>query len=79
MSGAESRRDGSPTPHDAAVLVRAEAQLSDIISEMRVGDDGTASLYLDRERIAVVVDLDRANGRTPRALKVRSSGRAASI
>src|SRR5271155_4750901 len=43
----------------AAVLVRAEAQLSEIISEMRVGDDGTASLFLERERTEGVIGLDR--------------------
>ena len=44
----------------AAVLVRAETQLSEIISEMRVSDDATASLFLERERTEVVIDLDRA-------------------
>ncbi|MGA7869650.1 MAG: hypothetical protein WCA22_02000 [Candidatus Binatus sp.] len=55
----------------AAVLVRAETQLSEIISEMRVGDDGTASLFLERERTEVVIDLDRATTEIQRAIKVR--------
>jgi hypothetical protein len=55
----------------AAVLVRAETQLSEIISEMRVGDDGTASLFLERERTEVVIDLDRATIEIQRAIKVR--------
>ena len=55
----------------AAVLVRAEAQLSEIISEMRVGDDGTASLFLERERTEVVIDLERATTELQRAIKVR--------
>ena len=55
----------------AAELVRAEAQLSEIISEMRVGDDGTASLFLERERTEVVIDLDRATTEIQRAIKVR--------
>jgi hypothetical protein len=55
----------------AAVLVRAEAQLSEIISEMRVGDDGTASLFLERERTEVVIDLERATSELQRAIKVR--------
>jgi hypothetical protein len=55
----------------AAVLVRAETQLSEIISEMHVGDDGTASLFLERERTEVVIDLDRATTEIQRAIKVR--------
>lgn len=55
----------------AAVLVRAETQLSEIISEMRVDDDGTASLFLEREQTEVVIDLDRATTEIQRAIKVR--------
>ena len=55
----------------AAALVRAEAQLSEIISEMQVDDDGTASLFLERERTEVIVDLDRATAELQRAIKVR--------
>jgi len=55
----------------AAALVRAETQLSEIISEMHVGDDGTASLFLERERTEVVLDLDRATSEIQRAIKVR--------
>ena len=55
----------------AAVLVRAETQLSEIISEMRVSDDGTASLFLERERTEVVVDLDSATAELGRAIQVR--------
>ncbi len=55
----------------AAVLVRAEAQLSEIISEMRINDDATASLFLERERTEVVIDLDRATTELQRAIKVR--------
>src|SRR5262245_31449874 len=42
----------------AAVMVRAEAQLSHLVSEMSVDDDGTASLYLDHARTSVIFDLD---------------------
>jgi hypothetical protein len=42
----------------AAVMVRAEAQLSHVVSEMTVADDGTASLYLDHARTTVIFDLD---------------------
>jgi hypothetical protein len=62
---------GAQMVDDAAVLVRAEAQLSEIISEMRVGDDGTASLFLERERTEVVIDLERATTELQRAIKVR--------
>ena len=55
----------------ASELVRAETQLSEIISEMSVGDDGTASLFLERERTEVVIDLDRATTELDRAIKVR--------
>jgi hypothetical protein len=62
---------GSQMVEYAAELVRAETQLSEIISEMRVGDDGTASLFLERERTEVVIDLDRATTELARAIKVR--------
>jgi hypothetical protein len=55
---------------DAAILVRAEAQMSSMVSEMRIDTDRTASFYLDRERMAVVVDLDQATVELPRALDV---------
>ncbi|MGO9453698.1 MAG: cell division protein FtsQ/DivIB [Candidatus Binataceae bacterium] len=44
----------------AALMVRAEAQLSNLVSEMSVAEDGTASLYLASARTAVVIDLDEA-------------------
>src|SRR5271168_849249 len=62
---------GSQMVEYAAELVRAETQLSEIISEMRGGDDGTASLFLERERTEVVIDLDRATTELQRAIKVR--------
>jgi hypothetical protein len=55
----------------AAALVRAEAQLSEIISEMRVDEDGTASLFLERAQTEIVIDLDRATTEIQRAIKVR--------
>ena len=62
---------GSQMVEYAAVLVRAETELSEIISEMRIDDDGTAALFLERERTEVVIDLDRATTEIQRALKVR--------
>jgi hypothetical protein len=55
---------------DAAILVRAEAQMSSLVSEMRIETDGTASFYLDRERMAVMVDLAQEQTELPRALDV---------
>jgi hypothetical protein len=55
---------------DAAYLVRAEAQLSCLVSEMRIDADGTTSFYLDRERMAVTVDLDQQQFQLRRALEV---------
>jgi hypothetical protein len=56
----------------AAVLVRAETQLSEIVSEMQVADDGTGSLFLEREQTEVVIDLDRAPAELQRAIEVRT-------
>ena len=55
----------------AELLVRAEAQLSQIVSEMRVDSEGTASLFLDRPRAEVVINLDRATTEIQRAIRVR--------
>lgn len=56
----------------AEVLIRAETQLSEIISEMQVADDGTGSLFLEREQTEVVIDLDRAPAELQRAIEVRA-------
>jgi hypothetical protein len=73
ISGAavESAR-GNQMVDYAAVLVRAETQLSEIISEMQVADDGTGSLFLERERTEVVIDLDRAPVELQRVIEVRA-------
>jgi hypothetical protein len=72
LSGAALDNARGPQLVDyAAVLMRAETQLSEIISEMSVGDDGTASLFLERERTELVIDLDRATKELQRAIKVR--------
>lgn len=54
-----------------AVLVGAEARLSDLISEMRIADDATASLFLEGARTEVVIDLARAGVELQRAIQVR--------
>jgi len=56
----------------AEVLIRAETQLSEIISEMQVADDGTGSLFLAREQTEVVIDLDRAPAELQRVIEVRA-------
>jgi len=44
----------------ATLLVRAEATLSVMISEMRVDNDGVATLYLNRTRTELAIDVDSA-------------------
>ena len=44
---------------DAAVLVRAEAGLNHLVSEMASASDGTATLFLEHPRVAVTIDLNR--------------------
>ncbi len=61
LSGAGAvRARGERMVEYAALLVRAEAELSHMISEMRVDDDGTAALFLDRFQTEVIIDLDHA-------------------
>jgi hypothetical protein len=67
--GAESAM-ASDLLTDAAILVRAEAQMSSLISEMRIDTDGAACFYLDRERMAITVDLDQEQFQLRRALAV---------
>ena len=59
----------------AEILVRAEAQMSSLISEMRIDSDGAASFYLDRQRMAVVVDLDQESFELARALDILAQWR----
>ncbi len=44
----------------ASILVRAEAALSALISEMRVDDDGTAVFFLVRAQTRLTIDLESA-------------------
>jgi hypothetical protein len=52
---------------DAGALVRAEAALGELISEMSVAEDGTASLYLERSRTELSFDLANAAPELERA------------
>lgn len=45
---------------DASILVRAEATLSALISEMRIDDDGEAVLFLVRSQTRLTIDLEAA-------------------
>jgi hypothetical protein len=55
---------------DAEVLVRAEAGLGAVVSEMRVGTDGTAAIFLEHPRIQVAFDIDRIAVELSRAVAV---------
>jgi hypothetical protein len=54
----------------AAALVRSEVALSGLVSEMRVEDDETAALFLDRSHTELRVDLDDAPAQLKRATEV---------
>ncbi len=51
-------------------LVRAEADLSAVVSEMSIAADGTASIFLEHPRIEIAFDLDRTALEFSRAAKV---------
>ncbi|MGH7986358.1 MAG: hypothetical protein ACREQX_08750 [Candidatus Binataceae bacterium] len=54
----------------AAEMVRAEAVLSELVSEMRVGDDQTATLFLERSHTSIVFQLDDAGVELAHAARV---------
>ena len=54
----------------AAALVRSEVALSGLVSEMRLDGDGTASLFFDRSRTELRIDLDGAPAQLRRATEV---------
>jgi hypothetical protein len=54
----------------AGILVRAEADLSEVVSEMWAGADGRATLFLDRPRIEVTLDVDNSAVEIARAARV---------
>lgn len=71
LSGARARDSrGADLVGYAATMVRAEAQLSHLVSEMRVNGDGVASLYLDRTRTEIVIDQADAPAEIRRADEV---------
>jgi len=62
--------DGATLLKYAATMVRAEAQLQSIISETRIESDGVATMFLDRPRIELVVDLSDETLELRRAVQV---------
>ncbi|MGH8011133.1 MAG: cell division protein FtsQ/DivIB [Candidatus Binataceae bacterium] len=54
----------------AAAMVRAEADLSELVSEMRVDDDQTATLFLERSRTSIIFQLDDAGVELAHAARV---------
>jgi hypothetical protein len=65
---------GGATPEalleDAAMLVRAEADLNEVVSEMRVDGGGVATLYLERAPMEISFDFDRAGVEFRRAVRI---------
>jgi hypothetical protein len=59
----------------AATMVRAEAELSRLVSEMSVDNDAVAALYLDGARTEVLIDLDNAPAEIKRANEVLAQWR----
>lgn len=71
LSGAAVQSaDASDLVRYAATLVRSEAALSGLVSEMRVDRFGTVSLFLDRSHTELLVDLDDAPPELKRAAQV---------
>ncbi len=59
----------------AAALVRSEVALSGLVSEMRLDDDGTVSLFFDRSHTELRVNLDDAPAQLRRATEVLAQWR----
>jgi hypothetical protein len=55
---------------DAATLVRAEAALSETVSELRADDDDVATIFLDHPRLSIVIALDDAAQEFARSAQV---------
>ncbi|HLH77434.1 MAG TPA: hypothetical protein VKV28_11565 [Candidatus Binataceae bacterium] len=60
----------------ASLLVRAEALWSELVSEMKVENDGTATLFLEQTHTAVTVDVDRGSLELTRAAAILTRWRA---
>jgi len=55
---------------DSAILVRAEAGLDRIVSEMAIAPDGTATLFLEHPQTSVVIDLNHGADGIQRAARI---------
>jgi Cell division protein FtsQ/DivIB, C-terminal len=65
-----AKADAAQLILDAAVMVRAEADLNQLVSEMKAGPDGTATLFLEHTRAAVVIDVSRSGAEIERAARI---------
>jgi hypothetical protein len=71
LSGAPAQTaDAADLVRYAAALVRSEAALSGLVSEMRVERDGTVSMFFDRSHTELRLDLDDAPAELHRAAQV---------
>ncbi len=59
----------------AELVVRAEAALTELISEVRVANDGTATLYLEHSHTILVVDRGRATDELAHAAAIMNRWR----
>ena len=55
---------------DAEALVRAEAGLGAVVSEMRIATDSTATIFLEHPRLEITFDIDRMAFELSRAVTV---------
>jgi hypothetical protein len=62
--------DAAELMRDAAVMVRAEAGLNHLVSEMRTESDGTATLFLDHPQLAVTINENRSVTGIQRAVQL---------
>jgi hypothetical protein len=71
LSGAAVQTaDASELVRYAATLVRSEVALAGLVSEMRLDDDGTVSLFFDRSHTELRMSLDDAPAQLKRAREV---------
>jgi hypothetical protein len=62
--------DAPQLMRDAAVMVRAEAGLNHLISEMRVASDSTATLFLEHPQVSITIDENRSAAGIRRAVQM---------
>jgi hypothetical protein len=62
--------DPATLVRDAAILVRAEAGLNRVVSEMAIAPDDTATLFLEHPQTSVVIDMNRGAAGIQRAARI---------